>query len=447
MRILLASDNETLSHLIQRTLSRFNYEWVCVNNGFDAFQKIITSRFDLLILSYHLERMYAPEVLKRCTSIENFKIPPSIILTTTEQERHQTESERLPHTLIVARPIAIRRFVTLVQQCLHQGSRAACLGGGTGLFTLLSGLKTIPGLTLSSIVSMSDDGGSTGKLRDIFGILPPGDVRRSLVALSTAPDLLNELIKFRFESGDGLAGHNLGNLLLTALNQMKGSMADAVKALGEILNIQGEVIPVTETMNTLHAELEDGQVIVGESHIGLFEEHHARSRIKSLWQEPKASANPDALEAILNAKWILIGPGDLFTSVIANLVVEGISEAIQSSAAKTVYICNVMTKPGETTNFSVSDHVKEIQKYLKKDLDYVICSSTQFSESALKHYAEQNQFPVLEANPQALKQVSNAEFLFVDVASETELVRHDSVKLANVLRRLLGEDGGSSLTL
>jgi len=256
------------------------------------------------------------------------------------------ENSHFSRTEIIARPLALREFVSKVQKILNQSIRIACLGGGTGLYTLLSGLKTLPGLHLTSIVSMSDDGGSTGVLRDRFGILPPGDIRRSLVALSTAPDLLNELMQYRFRQGGELKGHNIGNLLITALSEMHGSMNQAVRLLSEILNIQGSVIPVTETPNTLKAELENGAVIEGEHRIDLFHGHDPNLRIVRLWQEPAAQGNPDAIEALYNASFILLGPGDLFTSVISNIIVEGVGEAITLSRAKKIYICNVMTEAG-----------------------------------------------------------------------------------------------------
>ncbi len=438
MRILLATSNLPLRDLIKRALSRFHYEWVEVNNGFDAFEKILSHKFDLLLLEYELPRMMTIEILRRIGGLENFKHPPVMVFTMTEEERHQIETEHFPQTEVVVSPVAMREFVSKVQRILHQGIRLACLGGGTGLFTLLSGLKTLSGMNLSSIVSMSDDGGSTGRLRDMFGILPPGDIRRSLVALSTAPDLLNELIQYRFNRGEELNGHNLGNLLLTALFEMRGSMSNAVKAVGEILNIQGQVIPVTETLNMLKAELEDGSVIEGEHRIDLFEGFNPQMRIKRLWQEPVATATPDALEALYNAHFILMGPGDLFTSIISNLIVEGMTDAIASSRAKKIYICNVMTKPGETTDFQISDHVREIVKYLKKDLlDYVVCSSTPFTPASLSHYAEQRQIPVIEKSPEILSQITRARFVWADIASERELVRHDSLKLTAELKKIL----------
>ncbi len=438
MRILLATSNPPLSDLIKSALSRFHYEWVEVDNGFDAFEKILSHKFDLLLLQYDLPRMMTTEILRRLGALANFKHPPAIVLTMTEEERHQIEMEHFPQTEVVVSPVAIREFVSKVQRILHQGIRIVCLGGGTGLFTLLSGLKTLSGVTLTSIVSMSDDGGSTGRLRDMFGILPPGDIRRSLIALSTAPDLLNELMQFRFNRGGELSGHNLGNLLLTALSEMRGSMTSAVKAAGEILNIQGQVIPVTETVNTLKAELEDGTVIEGERGIDLFEGRDPNLRIKRLWQDPPATANPDALEALYNAHVILMGPGDLFTSLASNLIVEGITDAIASSSAKKIYICNVMTKPGETTNFQASDHVREIVKYLKKDLlDYVLCSSTAITSDSLVHYADQKQIPVTEKSPESLSLITHARIVWADVAHETQLVRHDSLKLTVELKKIL----------
>lgn len=440
MKILIGTHTHELQELIKETLKRFPYDLEFTSDGLDIFQKAITRKYDLMIMEYHLLRMDAVEILRRMGALENFRHPPVICLTGSECERDEVEREYFTQTEVVAKPIAIREFVDKIQQILHQQIEVACLGGGTGLFTLLSGLKTISGIRLSSIVSTSDDGGSTGKLRDMFGVLPPGDIRRSLVALSTAPDLINELIQYRFERGGAFAGHNFGNILLTALSEMRGSMFKAVRSLSEILNIQGEVIPVTEENNRLKAELENGQILEGEHKIDLFEGHDVNLRIKKIWMEPSASALPDALEAIWNAKLILIGPGDLFTSIIPNLLVRGIAEAIQSSRAKKVYICNVMTKPGETTGFQVSDHVRELIKYLQKDcLDYVVCSNTRFSQQSVDLYAHKNQIPVVEHHEDILRGLTRAEFVWADIASETELVRHDSLKLAVTVKTILSQ--------
>lgn len=445
MRILLATEDQALAELVRKALARFHYNWEETASGFDAFQMAITRKYDLAILDYSLSRMTGVEILRRFRNLENFKAPPAIMLTDSEPQRQEIENEHFSETDIISRPLSIRKLVSSIQNILHQTVRVACLGGGTGLFSLLSGLKTLPGLSLSSIVAMSDDGGSTGKLRAIFGVLPPGDVRRSLVALSNAPDLLNELMQYRFQRGDGLEGHNLGNLLLTALSHIKGNMTNAVRALGEILNIQGQVIPVTETASTLKAELADGVLIEGENKIDIFESRISQARISKLWLVPEATASLDALVALLNAKYIILGPGDLYTSIITNLIVTGIPEAIQTSKAKKIYICNVMTKPGETTDYTVEDHVREVLRYLKKDcLDYIICSSTRFSESSLGVYAAKGQKPVKIADENSLRALTQAMMCEEDVASEHVLVRHDGMKIAQAVKKIIEADGSKA---
>ena len=441
MQILLGTQDVALADLIKKSLHRFHYNWEETQNGFDVFQQSITKKYDLILLAFDLPRMTAIEILRRFRSLDHFKSPPVIVLTETDNQRQEIDDEHFPQTEIISHPISIRKLVSTIQQILHQGVHIACVGGGTGLFTLLSGLKTLSGVSLSSIVAMSDDGGSTGILRTLFGILPPGDVRRSLVALSNAPDLLNELMQYRFKRGAGLEGHNLGNLLLTALSEMRGSMSHAVKSLGEILNIQGQVIPVTETVNTLKAEMDNGVVVEGEHRIDIFSGQEDSSvRIKRLWQEPEAKATLDALVTLFNAHCIILGPGDLYTSIIANLIVGGIAQAVTTSKAKVIYICNVMTKPGETGNYSAADHVREVVRYLKIDrLDYVISSSTQFSTDALKSYAVKGQVPVSDFDAEKMKEATKAKIIHADVASDHLLVRHDSLKLANVLKKIFDE--------
>lgn len=441
MRILLATPDLTLVSLIQRALRRWHYDWVHADNGFDAFQKAISGKFDLLLLDFELPRMKAIEILRRLHSVPGFNSPPVLVLTLSEKQREEIENKRFPRTDVMAKPLSIRQFIQKILEALHHEIYAACLGGGTGLFTLLSGLKTLPNIRITSIVSMSDDGGSTGKLRDLFGILPPGDIRRSLVALSTAPDLLNELMQYRFKGGREFKGHNLGNLLLTALAERRGSMSEAVKTMGEILNLQGQVVPVTETVNTLKAELENGSILEGEHRIDLFEGINPKVRIRRLWQEPPVKATREALAALSQADFIILGPGDLFTSVISNLIVQGIPQAIVKSQAKKIYICNIMTKPGETTDFEVNTHTREMIKYLGKDcLDYVLASSTVFSPAPLRFYAKKGQIPVVERERNHLSKVSRARFIWADIASEHELVRHDSLKLAAQIRKIMQKE-------
>lgn len=438
MRILLAVENEVLAILIKRSFQRFKHDWKVVSSGFDAFQACLNHRFDAIICEFDLPRMTAVEMMRRLNSLKDHTLPPTIVLTMNQKQRAEVEKEHLTQCEIIAWPLAARSIVNVMQRMLHVDKRVVCIGGGTGLFTLLSGLKTLPGVYLSAIVGMSDDGGSTGRLRDIFGILPPGDVRRSLVALSKAPDLLNELMQFRFSRGGELEGHSLGNLILTALSEMRGSMTDAVKAVGRILDIQGEVIPVTEDVNTLHAELMDGTRLEGESRIDLFKPGAPDHQIKKLWQEPATSATFEAVQAIYNADYLILGPGDLYTSIICNLVVEGISEAILGSQAKKIYICNVMTKPGETNGFDVSDHVVRIKEYLGRDvLDYVFCSDTQISDELLMDYELQNQIPVVQQDQKKLAGVTTAKVIWGDFASDKELLRHDSLKLAKEFKKII----------
>jgi len=438
MQILLGAASPELSQLVHSSLQRFAYAIEDVDNGVDVFQHVLTKKYGLLILDYHMARMNTVEILQRFMALKNFQMPPVICLASNEYQRHEIENLKCPRAEVLSKPIVAREFVGKLRQILHQENRAVCLGGGTGLFTLLSGLKTLSNIRLTSIVSMSDDGGSTGRLKHMFGILPPGDVRRSLVALSTAPDLVNEMMQYRFSGSGDLAGHNLGNLMLTALTEMRGSMARAVRSLSEILSIQGEVIPVTEHVHTLYAELENGEVLHGETAIDVFESGDPSMRIKRLWQEPEVSAHPDTLETLRGASVIILGPGDLFTSIISNLIVRGIAEAIRTSKARKIYICNIMTEPGETNHFQVSDHVREVNKYLGADcLDDVICSSTEFSEAALKNYSLKKQQPVAEKDKSLLSAVTRAAIHWKDVASEDELVRHDALKLAGAIREIL----------
>jgi uncharacterized cofD-like protein len=339
----------------------------------------------------------------------------------------------------IAKPFNIREFILRINACYYQKKRIVCIGGGTGLFGTLMGLKKLPNVLLSSIVAMTDDGGSTGKLRESFGVLPAGDVRQNLVALANVPMLMSEVLQHRFKAGgEAFKGHNLGNLFLTALYEIKGSMKEGVRCFGDILNIQGIVVPVTDTYVHLNARFEDGMVISGESKIDKAEGRHPDLRIKDLWHEPKAECNIDAYSNILNTDLVVIGPGDLFTSVITNLIVEFIPEAIARTKAKKVYICNLMTKPGETAHYGVFEHVREIVKYLGGDhLDYVIVSKTKLSTRACRIYKARGQLPVSLREIKKIESVTKAKIIIADVGHETDLVRHDSEKIKEVVRKIL----------
>ncbi len=343
----------------------------------------------------------------------------------------------------ILKPYNMRELNIKLSAVLNDKTRISCIGGGTGLFNLLIGLKSIPGVIPASIVSMTDDGGSSGRLRSSFGVLPPGDVRRSLVALSNAPEVMNELMTYRFDKGGCFIGHNLGNLLITALTKIKGSMSEAVSGLGDILNIQGIVHPVSATKSRLCALFEDGRIVKGESNIDLCRNRPSELRIKDCWHEPESKCDIGAYSSIINSDFIVIGPGDLFTSVITNLLIKDIRRAITETKAKKIYICNLMTKPGETSNFDAIDHIREILRYLKGDyLDYIIISdNNRLSMDSVLKYSKKGQFPVKVGDLSRIRKITRAKIIVSDVAHEKELIRHDSEKLKYVIFEIINKKG------
>ena len=250
------------------------------------------------------------------------------------------------------------------------------IGGGTGTYTVLSGLKKFP-VDLTAIVTVADSGGSTGRLRDEFGFLPPGDFRMALVALSPEEDdqqVFRQLFMYRFSQGEpGLKGHNFGNLLLTALTDILGSEEQALSYASKILRIKGKVLPVTTESVSLVASYENGTVLKGETFIDEPPKtHDCAQKIKDLWLEPEAVCTPSVTQTILNADMIILGPGDLYTSILANVIVKGVATALQKTNAKLVYIVNLMTKYGQTSGFKASNHVEELTKYVGRYPDLVL---------------------------------------------------------------------------
>jgi uncharacterized cofD-like protein len=246
------------------------------------------------------------------------------------------------------------------------------IGGGTGTYTLLSGLRKFP-VNNSVIVSTADDGGSTGILRESLGVVPPGDIRQCLVGLSYTEDYLKDLFSYRFEKGV-LKGHAAGNIIISALEKITGGIKPAIALASRMLNVRGEIIPATLKPTNLSALLENGKKIVGEHNIDEPKKNF-ESGIMNLELKPKLPANPDAVKALKSANVIVFGPGDLFTSIIPNLLVKGIREAINNSKAKKVLVCNIMTKFGQTDGFAASDFVNELEKYLKDKIDAVVVNS------------------------------------------------------------------------
>jgi len=308
------------------------------------------------------------------------------------------------------------------------------MGGGTGTFTVLSGLKKYP-VNLSAIIAMSDDGGSTGILRDELGVLPPGDIRQCLVALSASPLFLRQLMNYRFTDG-GLKGHNFGNLFLSALQKTTGSFDAAVQKASEVLRIQGKVIPATLQRISLVATLENGKKVRGQSMI-----HNTNlMHLADISLLPRARANPKALHAIREADAIVIGPGDLYSSLIPNLLVSGIPQAVRKSTAKKIYVANLMTKREHTHGFSVADYVGTLETFLRGKVTHVIWNNRAPSPLLIKRYAKKGELPVargekltgrvmVEANLVSKKIIKTAKG---DPIPRT-LIRHDPDRLGKII--------------
>lgn len=276
------------------------------------------------------------------------------------------------------------------RRMLNKGAKIVAIGGGTGLSMLLRGIKKYTN-NVTAIVTVGDDGGSSGRLREEMGILPPGDIRNCIAALADDEDMITELFQYRFKNGEGLEGHSFGNLFLTALCAITGDMFRAVKESSNVLNIIGVVLPATLDDMKLAAEFEDGRVIHGESNIP-----EAHGKIKRLFTEPAhCKALPEAIEAIKDADLIILGPGSLYTSVIPNLLVDGIVDAITKSTAKKIYVCNIMTQPGETDNYSVASHVNALISHAggKKIIDAVLVNDS-LPDNMSDGYAKSGSIPV-----------------------------------------------------
>lgn len=323
------------------------------------------------------------------------------------------------------------------------------IGGGTGTHTVLRGLKKYrKKVDLTAVVTMADSGGSTGRLRDEFGQLPVGDVRMALAALASDVDehdeLVRELFLHRFDKGNGLSGHNFGNLFLVALTDLLGSEEAAIRAASRVLRVQGSVVPVTNESVHLVAEYEDGVVVMGEHDIDEPAEDRYETRITGLSVTPDASVNPRAEDAILNADMVVLGPGDLYTSVLANCVVDGVADAIRHSGATVVYVCNLMTKAGQTLGMSAQDHVDEIKQYVGVSPDVVLVNSGTFPADVLKRYVDDNEFPVVTDCTNGTTQVILDDLLAKEEVTtksgdtlKRSLIRHDSRKLARKLMEVL----------
>ena len=304
------------------------------------------------------------------------------------------------------------------------------------MYTVLTALK--PHFkNLTAIVTMADDGGSTGILREEFGMLPPGDIRRALVALSASDNkMLANLFSYRFQEGVGLVGHTFGNLLITALHRITNDFEQAIEEAGKILLAEGKVVPVTLDRAQLLAELEDGQIIKGESNIDI-PNHDGRIKIKRAWLKPEVALNSNARKAILEADLVIIGPGDLYTSLIPNLLVGGMREVLQKTKAKVAYFTNLMTKFGETNNFSASDFINILQSYLGKEvLDFAIINNRKPSPQRLAAYIQERAEFVMP-DLENIRPNKNFMPITADLLRPKGFVRHDAEKIAKAIRMIL----------
>lgn len=314
------------------------------------------------------------------------------------------------------------------------------IGGGSGQFALLSGLRDLDGLTITAIVSMMDSGGSTGRLRDELGILPPGDILKCLLALSPHPEPTRSLLLKRFEKDRRLRGHNAGNLLLTMLSKYTGSFSAGLMALGEILDVKGTILPVTTDPATLVAELTDGSRIFGETAIDI--PHGApRKKFRDLYLVPHyrdaIQVYPPVVKAIEAADYIIMGPGDLFTSIIPNLIVPGVAESLCKCKGKLIYITNIMTKFGETHNFKAPDFVHHLESLIQRDLDLVIYNNRRPDNPLCTLYAHQKSEFVEASDDDPLWQHRN--IIYADLLeTDNNVIRHDPQKLGIILSDLIG---------
>ncbi|KGA97560.1 hypothetical protein AJ85_06690 [Alkalihalobacillus alcalophilus ATCC 27647 = CGMCC 1.3604] len=313
--------------------------------------------------------------------------------------------------------------------------RIVVIGGGTGLSVLLRGLKTFP-VDITAIVTVADDGGSSGRLRKELDVPPPGDIRNVLVALAEVEPLVEQLFQHRFENGNGLSGHSLGNLLLAGMTSITGDFANGISEISKVLNVRGKVLPAANRSVVLHAEMVDGSIVTGESTIP-----KSGKRIKRVFLTPeKIYALSECLRELKRADLIVLGPGSLYTSVLPNLLVPGIVETIVKSRAPKVYISNVMTQKGETDHYTAADHLEGILSHCGENVvDHILVHGTPVSESVKKKYALEDAAPV-EVDEHKLKQSGVNVIRDHFVIENEDVLRHDAVKVSKALLNIMREN-------
>jgi len=325
------------------------------------------------------------------------------------------------------RPYGTERMIdALVEGRLKRGYKIVAVGGGTGLSTMLRGLKKHTS-NLTAVVTVSDDGGSSGRLQKELGVLPPGDIRNCLVALADDEALVTDLFRYRFTEGDGLSGHSFGNLFLAAMTGITGNFDEAIKVSSRVLNIKGRVLPATLSVARLCARLADGTIVEGESNISA-----SRAPIASVYLDPgRALPLDEVIAAIREADAIILGPGSLYTSILPNLLVERVAREIEAANAVKLYVCNVMTQPGETDGYSASRHVEALIANAGARVCDVVVVNDELPRKLLDAYADEGQLPVVV--DKARLDRLGVRTIRASVMSETQTVRHDSDRLAAVV--------------
>ena len=311
---------------------------------------------------------------------------------------------------------------------LNRGPKIVAIGGGTGLSTMLKGIKQLTN-NITAVVTVGDDGGSSGRLRHDLGVLPPGDIRNCIAALADDEDLVTKLFQYRFKNGEGLEGHSFGNLFLSALCAITGDMVRAVKESSKVLSIRGRVLPATLDDMRLVATMEDGSVVEGESNIP----ESGKKIIKMATKPNNCKPLEDVITAINDAELIILGPGSLFTSVIPNLLVKEIAQAVIKSNAKKIYVCNMMTQPGETDGFTVSDHLKTIMAHVggQRIVDAVLVNDS-LPQSIIEKYKSAGSIEVV-LDKEEVEKLGVKVFKKHIINDETQLVRHSPQKLARAI--------------
>jgi len=313
--------------------------------------------------------------------------------------------------------------------------KVVVIGGGTGQSIILRGLKRIRDIDLSTIVTVADDGGSTGRLRRAYQIPGMGDIRNVMLALADKETLLNELMSFRFESDEEdskseLAGHNLGNIILTALTTKSGSFMEAIYLMSQVLKIKGDIIPSTSQIVTLYAHMEDGTIVKGESNIP-----KTQNKVRDVFYDEPVAATKQAIKAIETADLIVFGIGSLYTSICANLIIPDISKALIHSNAKKVYLCNAMTQKGETDGYSMEDHISTLEQHAQIKVDEVIVYKDVIPVELLEKYAAQDAHPVVIKEKTHAYKVLKRKLLSYDQG----LIRHDSKLIQKVINDIVKE--------